>query len=199
MNALENWFCSSRIWRRMTERTILPWLLDGAELGEHALEIGAGAGAATAELRRRAGRVTSLEYSRPLAVQAAKHSRSLAAKSSESERADKALGRIVQGDAMRLPFAAVQFSAVLAVLMLHHLPSAGAQDCTFREAARVLRPGGVFVAFEIHDRWLQRVTHIRSTFTPLHTDTVTARLTAAGFASVRLDTQPRGFRVVAKK
>lgn len=184
MNALENWFCSSRIWRRITQRRILPWLLDGVALGDHVLEIGAGAGAATAELHRRAGRVTSLEYSASLATKLAQHNGSAS--------------RIVRADAARLPFASGQFSSVIAVLMLHHLPSEQAQDRTFREAARVLHPGGIFVAFEIHDRWLQRVSHFRSTFTPLRTGTLAVRLAAAGFGAPRIDSQPQGFRLLAR-
>jgi 16S rRNA A1518/A1519 N6-dimethyltransferase RsmA/KsgA/DIM1 with predicted DNA glycosylase/AP lyase activity len=53
----------------MTRKQVIPWLLSGAELGEHVLELGAGPGAATEELRKRAGRVTSLEYSRDCAAQ----------------------------------------------------------------------------------------------------------------------------------
>ena len=155
--------------------------MDGVELGNHVLEIGAGAGAATAELRRRAGRVTSLEYSAQLAARLA-------------QKNDWA--RIVRADATCLPFAPSQFACVVAVLMLHHLPSEDAQDCAFREAARVLRPGGVFVAFEIHDRWLQRVSHFRSTFTPLRTEGLGARLAASGFAAPRIDSQPQGFRLL---
>lgn len=181
MNALENWFCSSGIWRRITQQRILPWLLDGVELGDHVLEIGAGAGAATAELRRRAGRVTSLEYSAQLAARLAHH---------------KGRAGILRADATRLPFAPAQFSCVVAVLMLHHLPSDDAQNSAFREAARVLRPRGALVAFEIHDRWLQRVTHFHSTFTPLRTEGLAPRLAALGFAAPRIDSQPQGFRLM---
>ena len=157
------------------------------DLSDNVLEIGAGAGAATTELRRRAGCVTSLEYSDKLAARAARQNGG---------------GRTVRGDAACLPFAAKCFSSVLAVLMLHHLPSREAQDLALREAARVLRPGGLFVVFEIEDRWLQRLTHFRSTYTPLRCDTVAARLAAAGFASShidRTDRQPQGFRVLAKR
>lgn len=188
MNALENWFCSSRIWRRVTERTILPWLLDGAELGDHLLEIGAGAGAASSELRRRAHRVTSLEFSHQLALKAARHNRW------PVPPAAGVVSEIVQGDATRLPFPDCRFSSVLAVLMLHHLSSVQQQDRAFGEAFRVLRPGGVFLAFEIQDRWLQRVTHFKSTFTPLRLDTLNACLSAVGFASVRIDRNTEGFR-----
>jgi SAM-dependent methyltransferase len=194
MNALENWFCSSRIWRRMTERTILPWLLDGAELGDHVLEIGAGAGAASSELRRRARRVTSLEFSHQLAVKASRHNGWPPVPPNAS-----VVSEIVQGDATRLPFPPCSFSSALAVLMLHHLSSAREQDRAFGEAFRVLRPGGVFLAFEIQDRWLQRVTHFKSTFTPLRPDTLNARLSAVGFASVCIDRNSEGLRLCASR
>ena len=62
MNRLENWFCGSSLWRGFTRRHLLPWVLEGADLGEHVLEVGAGFGAATEELQRRTPRLTSLEY-----------------------------------------------------------------------------------------------------------------------------------------
>ncbi len=62
MNKFENWFCGSSLWRFVTERKLLPWILSGYALGDHVLEVGAGPGATTQELLRRAGRVTSLEY-----------------------------------------------------------------------------------------------------------------------------------------
>ena len=60
MNRFENWFCSSWLWRSVSERKLLPWMLSGYALGDHVLEVGSGPGAITDELSRRAGRVTSL-------------------------------------------------------------------------------------------------------------------------------------------
>ena len=68
MNALETWFCGSALWRYITRKELLPWALQGSDLGEHVLELGAGPGAATMELARRAGRVTSLEYDHKFAA-----------------------------------------------------------------------------------------------------------------------------------
>ena len=56
MNKFENWFCGSSVWRFVTERKLLPWILSGYALGDHVLEVGAGPGATTHELLRRAGR-----------------------------------------------------------------------------------------------------------------------------------------------
>ncbi|MGW1023838.1 class I SAM-dependent methyltransferase [Streptomyces sp. NPDC002577] len=51
-------------------------------------------------------------------------------------------GAVVLGDSRRLPFADSSFDAVTAVWLLHLLPDAAP---VVAEAARVLRPGGVFV------------------------------------------------------
>lgn len=202
MNRLENWFCASSFWRRMTRTQLLPWLLEGAELGEHILEVGAGAGAATEELRRRAGRVTSLEFSQRLLAQLAQRDRSFArASNSEGNCSNepKKNSTLVQGNAAALPFPEKTFSAVLAVLMLHHLPSPEAQQRTFAEAFRVLRPGGTFLAIEIENNWLNRMLHIRSTFVSVAPTEAPARLAAAGFADVSVASRNGAYRVSARK
>src|SRR6202011_3503188 len=116
MNSFENWFCASGLWRYLTERRWLPWALEGADLGEHVLEVGADPGAATAELTRRARSVTSLEFSHDFCTK-------LRAK------VDDAM--VVQGDASVLPFASQTFSSAIAVLVLHHLHSIRAHDRPF--------------------------------------------------------------------
>jgi ubiquinone/menaquinone biosynthesis C-methylase UbiE len=184
VNRFENWFCASSIWRRMTRDRVLPWLLSGTELGEHILEIGAGPGAATEELRKRAGRVTSLEYSHAFAVGIAR-------------RTQTTNGAVVQGDASALPFPQKIFSAAIAVLVLHHLKSRELQERAFAEIFRVLRPGGVFLAVEIQDGWLQRMGHIRSTFVPVAPATAPARLGTAGFADVSIDFLRGAYRIRA--
>jgi ubiquinone/menaquinone biosynthesis C-methylase UbiE len=171
MNRFESWFCASSIWRSLTRKQLLPWLLSGSELGNHVLEIGAGPGAATEELRKLAGRVTSIEYSHAFA-------RSLA------QRSQTTNGAVLQGDVSTLPFPEKTFSAAIAVLVLHHLKSQELQDRAFAEIFRVLRPGGVFLAVEIQDGWLQRFVHIRSTFVPVAPSSVHERLASAGFSSV---------------
>jgi ubiquinone/menaquinone biosynthesis C-methylase UbiE len=183
MNRLETFFCSSSIWRRITEKQILPWLLGHSDLGEHVLEAGAGAGSATRELRRRASRVTSLEYDHNLA-------RKLA-------RQDLPGVRVVQGDAAKLPFPDAIFSTVVTVLMLHHLKSTDLQDRALAEMARVLQPGGRLFVMEIQDRWFARLTHWRSTFTPLDPATVPSRLAQFGFSDPRLDFNGSAFRLRA--
>jgi ubiquinone/menaquinone biosynthesis C-methylase UbiE len=184
MNSFENWFCASGLWRYLTERRWLPWALEGTDLGQHVLEVGAGPGAATAELARRVRSVTSLEYSHDFCVK-------LCAK------VDAA--RVVQGDTSVLPFESQSFSSAIAVLVLHHLRSHDAQDRAFAEIFRVLKPGGVFVAIEIQDGWLTRVTHFRSTFVPVSTDGLDSRLRAAGFSNVRVNNRNGAIRILADR
>lgn len=187
MNRLENWFCSSSLWRNMTRRELLPWLLQDTRLGEHLLEIGAGPGAATEELRKRAKRVTSLEYRHDFAAGILRRSAEVLNRS------------VLQADAAVLPFAEKTFDAAIAVLVLHHLKSRQAQDCAFAEVFRVLRPGGVFLALDIPDKWLHRIAHIRSTFVPLAPAEAAARLSAAGFANVQIAFRSGAFRLRAQR
>jgi ubiquinone/menaquinone biosynthesis C-methylase UbiE len=184
VNRLENWFCASSYWHRLTSKEVLPWLLSGTDLGQHVLEIGAGPGAATDELRKRADRVTSLEYSHAFAVGIAR-------------RSAGTNGTVVQGDASALPFPENTFSAAIAVLVLHHLRTREAQERAFAEVFRVLRPGGAFLAVEIPDGWLHRIVHMRSVFLPVAAASAPARLAAAGFSGVSVDFLRGAYRLRA--
>lgn len=203
MNAFENWFCASPFWRYVTQRKLLPWILQGSNLGDHLLELGAGPGAGTEELRRRVARVTSLEYDHKFAVNLnARDNSKLAKKTNDRNGIDSANcarngNCVLQGDAASLPFADGTFSSAVAVLMLHHLRSAELQNRAFAEIFRVLRPGGVFLAFEIQDGWLHRVGHTHSTFVPIQPASAFARLEAAGFYRVTVDFRRGGFRLRA--
>jgi ubiquinone/menaquinone biosynthesis C-methylase UbiE len=185
LNALENWYCSTSLWRWITRERLLPWLLGRADLGDHVLEIGAGTGAATAGLRRRPGHVVSLEYDYLFAAKLA-------------QKDGKGAG-VVQGDAAALPFADRTFSSAVAILVLHHLRSSELQDRTFAEVHRVLQPGGRFFAFEIPDGWFNRVIHTKSTFVPVEPTALAGRLTTAGFVDVTLDRRAGGFSFRASR
>jgi ubiquinone/menaquinone biosynthesis C-methylase UbiE len=185
MNFAEHFFCSSSFWRSINDQKLLPWLLSNATLGDHLLEIGSGYGAATPHLQARVPRVTSLEYNL----------------NNLRKLRDHAKGQIsaVCGDASRLPFASNSFSFATAILVLHHLKSAQAQDAALSELFRVLRPGAMLVGFEITPSWLQNIIHIGSSYTPLVPSTLNPRLVSAGFANISIDTHTAAFRFSAQR
>jgi ubiquinone/menaquinone biosynthesis C-methylase UbiE len=186
MNHLEHFFCSTSLWQRMTHRFLLPWVLSGAQLGDHVLEIGAGYGAATGHLLRLSPRVTSLEYDPRLLRRL-------------EEKHQCAALTALCGDAAELPFADQSFSSAVAILVLHHLKTRDLQDRALGEVHRVLRPGGSFFVFEINDGWIHRAAHYKSTFTPVTAVSAFARLTNAGFSKVSVDFRSGGYRVSARR
>jgi SAM-dependent methyltransferase len=184
MNILEQLFCSSSFWRYFSQSRVLPWVVSGSRLGDYILEIGAGYGAATQYLSRHVARVTSLEYDVCSVTKLKRNYNGLN-------------GDALCGDATHLPFADHSFSSAIAILVLHHLKSEQLQDRVFAEAFRVLRPGGVFLAFEIVDSWIHHLGHIGSTFTPVAPGSAFARLSTVGFSRISIDIRPGAFRISA--
>lgn len=104
---------------------------------------------------------------------------------------DRVTGRITGVDPDRCDPAALAwpdrtFSAVLAPLVLQHLPDSAGQDAALAEWARVLRPGGVLVGLSPiegpHFRRLDPDGRCR----PVDPMTLPGRLAVAGFADVRV-------------
>ncbi len=184
-----NWFhrqvCRSGRWRRRV-KNLLPWALQGVELGEDVLEIGPGPGVTTDLLRGRTRRLTALEVD-------------AAAAASLQTRLDGTGVRVVRGDGAAMPFADGTFSGVVAFTMLHHVPSTALQDRLLTEARRVLRPGGVFVGFDGVGSFLFRLIHLGDTYTPVNPDTFGPRLEAAGFAEVAVERGWARFRFRAAR
>ena len=58
---------SSSRWKHIVEIQILPWALDGLELGSNVLEVGPGYGATTDLLQDRVGSLTCVEIDHALA------------------------------------------------------------------------------------------------------------------------------------
>lgn len=185
MNGLHRWICRSSFWRAALERHILPWALEGANLGPAILEVGPGPGLATDVLRRSPSRLVAIEIDRALAESLAKRTRDTNVS-------------VIQGNGATLPFRDGSFSGAVCFTMLHHLPSRDAQDKLLREVRRVLRQGGVFAGTD--SRWSRGLQwiHYRDTFVPVDPETFAARLHDAGFTGVRIDTQPRAFRFRAR-
>lgn len=176
MNAFHRRCCASPAWARHVEDDLLPWALDGVELGDNPLEIGPGLGVTTRLLVRLAPRLTALEVDDEFA---AGLRREFADRSSSVD--------IVTGDGAAMPFPAGEFSAAVCFTMLHHVPSAAQQDRLFAEAYRVLRPGGVFAGSDSQPSLRFRLVHLFDTMVVLDPDTLPQRLAAAGFVDVQVD------------
>jgi SAM-dependent methyltransferase len=182
MNRYHRRLCRSPRWSAFMAETVLPRALDGIDLGPRVLELGPGYGASTRPLAERARSLTVLEYDPLLAARL---------------RAELGSARVVRGDATSMGFGAGSFSAVVCFTMLHHLPGAAAQDRLFAEAARVLRPGGVFAGTDSRPSLRWRLIHLGDICTPVDPVTLPGRLEAAGFARVVVDADERLARFVA--
>ncbi len=186
MNRFHNWYCRSSLWRRTLHGSILPWALDGAQLGDHLLEIGPGPGLTTEVLMHRVPKLTAVEYDPMLA----------------RRLRDRLAGTnvtVVTGDATAMPSPSDYFSAVVSFTMLHHVPSADAQDRLLAEAFRVLRPGGSFLGSDSRSSLVFRAAHLFDTMTLVDPGGFGGRLEAAGFAEVRVDSRRKAFRFSARK
>ncbi len=174
MNLLHRFACRSRPWRWIVEHRLLPWALEGLELGDHVLELGPGPGLTTDLLRRRTCRLTAVEIDPWLA-------------SSLRERLKSTNVEVVRADATAVPFSNRSFSAVLSFTMLHHVPSATLQDRLLAEAWRVLRPGGAFAGTDNTASPLLRLAHLGDTVVPVDPSTFGQRLETAGFSEVTVE------------
>lgn len=181
MNLIHRWLCRSAAWRQALERTMLPWVLEGIELGDDLLEIGPGPGLTTDLLRQRVARMTALEIDPQLA-------------GALEQRMQGTNVRVMEGDATKMPFTDHFFSAVIAMTMLHHVPSPALQDKLLREASRVLRPNGIFIGIDSTLSLRFRLIHLGDTMVTVDPDTFGARLRAAGFTDTTIDKRPNRFR-----
>ncbi|HXU25504.1 MAG TPA: class I SAM-dependent methyltransferase [Tepidiformaceae bacterium] len=186
MNAQHLVFCSSPEWARVVEEEMLPWVLGHHDLGDDMLEVGSGPGLTTDVLRKRVPRLTAVELDEALATRLATR---LAGTNVE----------VVQADATAMPFEAGRFSAAGSFTMLHHLPSVALQDRMLAELCRVLKPGGIFLGSDGIDTPSRRAAHEDDIFVPIDPVSFEARLTAAGFATVVVETVNDRFRFFATK
>ena len=183
MNAYHRWLCQSASWKAGL-RQLLPWALEGVDLGDHILEIGPGPGLTTDLLRTRVSQMTALEIDPRMA-------------DSLQQRMANTNVRVMQGNATGMPFEDQQFSAVLAFTMLHHVPSVALQNKLIAESFRVLKPGGVFAGVDSLFNLRFRLIHLGDTMVVVDPNTLGVRLEAAGFTHSRVDKTRRRFRFQA--
>jgi SAM-dependent methyltransferase len=185
MNVLHNWFCQSDGWRKVISKRV-PWALKDLPLGSDVLEIGPGFGAVTDLLQPVVERLTCVEIDRELARRL--------------ER--RMFGKnvtVLCGDGTSLSLPSCSFDAVVCFTMLHHVPSPELQDLLLSEAARVLRPGGVFAGVDSAYSWRLRLLHVFDTMVVVGPETFPGRLRRAGFAEIELETAASAFRFRARK
>jgi len=186
MNLLHRRLCRSRWWQTTVERHLLPWVLDGIDLGSAVLEVGPGPGVTTALLRSRVGHLTCVEIDRELAADLARRT-----------RGQNVTVRCEDATATSLPDAA--FDGAISLTMLHHVPSPALQDQLLAEVARLLKPGGVFAGSDSVSSGFFRALHLFDTMVIVDPLRFPARLAAAGFVDVEVEAKRRAFRFRARR
>lgn len=187
MNLAHRWLCRSASWKSTVQAYILPWVLDGVDIGSNVLEVGPGPGVTTDLLRTQVARLTCVEIDHAFA-------------DSLSRRMAGHNVTVVCQDATTMSFPDATFDGAVSFTMLHHVPSEELQNRLLTEVARVLRPGGVFAGTDsLYSRSL-RLLHLFDTMKVVDPGTFPKRLEAAGFDEVRVDVmKPYAFRFRAQK
>jgi SAM-dependent methyltransferase len=173
--------CSSAEWAEAVQRWIIPWVLEAVDLGDDVLEVGPGPGLTTDVLRTRVTRLTAVEINPDLAD-------ALAARLAGTNV------EVVQADATRTSLPTGRFSGAVCLTMLHHVPSRQAQDAVLAEICRLLRPGGVLAGQDSLDSPELRSLHHDDTYVPVDPPSLAARMEAAGFTAVGVDTNEYAVR-----
>ena len=149
MTPFEAAFCRSAPWRLFARRLVLPWALQGAAPTGRVLEIGAGSGAMAGELLAMYPNIT-------MSVTDFDDGMVAAARERLAGFADRVECR--QADATALPFEDDSFDTVLSWIMLHHTIE---WEKALAEAARVLRPGGRVIGYDLLSRGAFEFLHKR--------------------------------------
>ena len=185
MNLIHSWLCSSAGWRRQVEEQVIPWALEGLDLGENVLELGPGYGATTDVLAKRVARLTCVEMDPRLA--------------GGLKRRAAANVEVLCEDATAMSLTDRSFDAAVCFTMLHHVPSAQLQDRLLAEVFRVLRPGGIFAGRDSRISPRFRLLHLFDTMVVVDPATFPDRLRRAGFDEISVDATESAFRFRAVK
>ena len=187
MNGIHRWLCRSRSWKATVEARILPWVLHDVDLGSNLLEIGPGPGITTDLLRARVDHLTCVEIDRPLADALSRRT----AGQNVTVLCEDATAMSSPPDAT--------FDGAVSLMMLHHVPSAALQDRLLAEAARGLRPGGIFVGTDLVASPFLRLLHIFDIVVPIDPRSFAPRIAAAGFTNVQVEVNVYAFRFRAQR
>lgn len=180
MNVMHRRLCRSDRWAERMHGQVMPWALADLDLGGDVLEIGPGYGVTTRWLVERAGSLTAVEVDPRLAT---------ALDREMAGRVD-----VHTADGARLPFRDASFDLVVCFTVLHHVPSQAHQDKLFAQAARVLRPGGVFAGSDSVRSLRFRLLHVGDTMVVVDPATMPDRLRDAGFLDASAEAGERSFR-----
>ena len=187
MNLAHRWLCRSAYWRKAVETYILPWVLDGLDIGANVLEVGSGPGVTTDLLRGRVEHLTCVEIDRAFA-------------NSLSHRMSGHNVTVVRQDATAMSFPDATFDGAVSFTMLHHVSSEALQNRLLAEVARVLRPGGVLAGTDSLYSRSFGLLHLFDTMVVVDPCTFPERLRKAGFDDVQVDVlKPYAFRFRARK
>jgi ubiquinone/menaquinone biosynthesis C-methylase UbiE len=175
MSAVERCFCRNPLWGGFARKTVLPWALQGVRPAGELLELGGGSGAMAAGTAQTFPDLklvfTDID---PAMVWAAR----------QRLRGHPQI-TVAEADVTDLPFEDGRFDVVASYLMLHHVIE---WQQALAEAARVLKPGGTFVGYDLDRTRAAEWIHIvgRSPYRLIKHDHFAPALTAAGFDQVRV-------------
>lgn len=166
----------SREWARHMHEDILPFLLQGRELGERMLEVGAGPGAATEFLRHKVATLVAVDIDAATA-------------NALNQRFDGGNVEVWNEDATSLVRALdASFDSVACFTMLHHVPTFEAQNMLLKELLRVLRPGGVLVGSDsLPGNGMHRF-HEGDAYNPVDPAALYCRLAVLGYHRITVST-----------
>jgi ubiquinone/menaquinone biosynthesis C-methylase UbiE len=176
MSAVEAAFCRSGPWRYVARRLVLPWALNGRQLAGDVLEIGGGSGAMARGVARtfQDAKLTVTDVDEAMVRSARNRLRKHPSVTVET------------ADATALPFASGSFDVVTSYLTLHHVIR---WQEALAEAARVLRPGGLLLGYDLTETRLAHIIH-RLDGSPhdlLSPDELRHGLSMIGFRDVQVD------------
>lgn len=145
MSVSESMFCRSAPWRLLA-RNLVSWATMREALSGDVLEIGGGSGAMAERLARSypGARITMTDVD-PEMVDAAR-----------VRLASLPNAGVRRADSTRLPYDDASFDVVVSFLMLHHVID---WEAAIAEAARVLRPGGRLIGYDLTDTRAAELMH----------------------------------------